>query len=137
MKNALMIRFNIPNAAGFSKIHVTACDGFLAIYDFDGNLNLDQNAHAVAQKAFAALGLSADFEVGKLPNLHYCATQVPERFVKARDAVILTRQAISKGENNGNPHTRVWGQAITDLTDGVQANGFANEYARMVIEGLS
>lgn len=135
MKNALMIRFNTPNAQGHSKVHVTACDGFMAIYDYDINRSREENAASAAQKAFAGLGMSADFELGKLPNFHYCATQVAERFVKARDAVILTRQAISKGENNGNPHARAWGQAITDLTDGVQADGFAKEYTAAVMRG--
>lgn len=135
MEKVLKIRMTIPNGKGLCKIHVTGQNGFMAIYDFDADINMDENAQIAAIKACAVLGLSADVQVGKVCAGEYCAMPVPERFVKARDAVILTRQAISKGENNGNPHARAWGQAITDLTDGVQADGFSKEYTAAVMRG--
>lgn len=43
--------------------------------------------------------------------------QIPEVFVKAREAVLETRLALARGHNNGNPHGRTYGQKVTALTD--------------------
>lgn len=57
--------------------------------------------------------------------------QIPEVFVKAREAVLATRLAIVKGQNNGNPHSREYGQKVTALTDGGgPLEGEFKEYAR-------
>lgn len=54
---------------------------------------------------------------GDLPNGDVVFTFIPLEYEKAMQAVFETRLAISKGENNGNPHGRPWGKAVTYLTD--------------------
>lgn len=54
---------------------------------------------------------------GDLPNGDVVFTFMPMAYHKAKQAIFETRLAIAKGENNGNPHGRPWGKAVTYLTD--------------------
>lgn len=64
---------------------------------------------------------------GDLPNGDVVFTFMPIEYHRAKQAIFETRLAIAKGENNGNPHGRPWGKAITQLTDG-EVGAFNADY---------
>lgn len=133
---AIVINFTVPT--GTSAARITAeCQGACPIVaEYAPELTLEQNAkQALDCFILTNPNWAGEWALGSFDG-GFIAVMVPERFVKARDAVILTRRAISSGESNGNAHCKPWGQAITDLTDGNQGQAFASEYAAAVLRGV-
>lgn len=128
---ALKISFTTPTNTHGARIKVSALQATKR-YGYDHCLSTDDNVEAAAKQFMVDMQWPGELSIGNLGDGVYVATVIPRRFIKARDAVILARRAISQGENNGNVHCKQWGQAITDLTDGVQRDGFAAEYATHV-----
>lgn len=76
----------------------------------------------------ASEGLYTSLSRGELPNGDQVFTFIPREYEQAKQAVFESRLAISEGKNNGNPHGRDWGRAITHLTD--DSGVWATEYAQ-------
>lgn len=138
MATAIKITFTTPSRSRGARVKAFARGAAMATIGYDHSLNLQGNAEA-ALAAFlltnSEWGSASDWALGDIGDSDFVAVLIPRRYIKARDAVLLTRQAISQGENNGNAHAKTWGQAITDLTDGVQPDGFASAYTNLVMKG--
>lgn len=133
---AINIKFMTPTASRGARVKAFAIGAGMVSLPYDHELDNAQNAEAaLAEFLIKFPSWKGEWVIGAQEH-DYVAVMIPERFVKARDAVILTRRAISAGENNGNPHCKPWGQAITDLTDGNQGKAFTAEYANAVAKGL-
>lgn len=133
---AITIKITTPSASRGARVKAFAIGGGIVTIGYDHGLDAQGNAEA-ALNAFLAErpDWAGEWAIGSI-DCDYVAVMIPRRFVQARDAVILARRAISAGENNGNPHAKPWGQAITDLTDGNQGAAFAAEYCSAVAKGL-
>lgn len=131
---AIKIKFTTPTASRGARVLASAArtkESFS--YSYNHELSTEQNAEAAARSAIIDLGWGDhDFVLAELDSGTYVASIIPARYIKARDAVIAVRKAISQGDLSGNPHCKEWGQKITDLTDGVQPGGFALEYTRSI-----
>lgn len=133
---AIQIQFTTPTATRGARVKAFGQGATIVMVGYDHGLTLEENAQA-ALDVFLLENPSwaGEWVLGSVGN-DFVAVMIPKRFVQARDAVILTRRAMSAGENNGNPHAKPWGQAITDLTDGNQGPAFAAEYCAAVARGL-
>lgn len=128
---AISIKFTTPTATRGARVIASVASGKGSFtYGYNHELSTEENAAAAARSALVDLGWEGDFVLAELGGASYVATLIPERYLKARDAVIAVRRAMSEGDLHGNPHAKEWGQKITDLTDGVQKGGFASEYLR-------
>ena len=138
MATAIKITFTTPSSSRGARVKAFARGAAMATVGYDHALDLEGNAR-VALAAFlltnSEWGSLSDWAIGNLGDSDFVAVLIPLRYIKARDAVLLTRQAISQGENNGNAHAKRWGQAITDLTDGIQPGGFSAAYSNLVLKG--
>lgn len=133
---ALMIKFTTPTSTRGARVKVQA-GSHSKTYAYDHELTTVGNVHGCVKQFLSDMHWVEEvYEIGSFGDGNFCAVAVPRKFLKARDAVILARRAISAGENNGNVHCKPWGQAVTDLTDGVQPDGFAVEYASAVAQGF-
>lgn len=135
MATAIKITFTTPSGTRGARVKATALGGKMVTAGYDHSLTLQGNAE-MALDLFLAENPWGEYSLGNIGDSDFVAVQVPRKFIKARDAVLITRRAISQGEHNGNPHCKAWGQAITDLTDGVQPDGFSSEYSALVMKGL-
>jgi len=120
---AIITKYLGPTNVRGSRIKATCAAGSLTV-SYDDALGSDGNHRAVAEALCVKLGwvsspnnLYSSLCQGQLPNGDNVFTFIPKEYEKAMQAVFETRLAISKGENNGNPHGRPWGKAITYLTD--------------------
>jgi hypothetical protein len=131
---AIKIKFTTPTASRGARVVASAArikESFS--YAYNHELSTEQNAQAGARSAILDLGWGEhDFVLAELDSATYVASIIPDRYIKARDAVIAVRKAVSRGDLNGNPHCKEWCQKITDLTDGIQPGGFALEYTRSI-----
>ena len=138
MATAIKITFTTPSATRGARVKAFARGAAMATVGYDHGLDPQGNAEA-ALAAFlltnSEWGSASDWTIGSMGDSDFVAVLIPRRYIKARDAVLLARQAISHGENNGNAHAKVWGQAITDLTDGIQPDGFSSAYSNLVLKG--
>lgn len=132
---AIMIKFTTPSASTGARVKL-ACGSHKAVYGYDHSTDTVGNARACVKQFLSDLNWDYEYEVGSLGDGSYCAVMIPERYIKAADAVVGVRRAISRGDLNGNPHSKQWVQSITDLTDGGQKDGFAVQYAAAVAQGL-
>ncbi len=124
---AIIIKIKTPTNTKGARI-VVSMDGVSKEYNYCHALDTEANAMAGVRSYMEYRGLEGDFALGENGSASYVAVMLPPRYVKARDAVIAVRRAMSQGDLHGNPHAKQWGQQITDLTDGVQKDGFAREY---------
>jgi hypothetical protein len=120
---AIITKYFGPTNTRGSRVKATAAAGSVSL-PYDSALNSDENHRAVAEALCKKLGwvsspnnLYTTLAQGQLPNGDNVFTFIPKEYDLAVVAVCETRLAISKGENNGNPHGRPWGKAITYLTD--------------------
>lgn len=127
---AIITKYLGPTDTRGSRIKATAAAGSVTL-SYDCALDSDGNHRAAAEALCVKLGwvstpnnLYTSLCQGQLPNGDNVFTFIPKEYEKAMQAVFETRLAIAKGENNGNPHGRPWGKAVTSLTD---APGLANE----------
>lgn len=134
---AIITKYYGPTNTRGSRIKAKAAAGF-AWHSWDHELTADENHRAAAEKLCKALGwIPAETNAyttlvqGQLPDGTNVFTFIPECYEKAKQAVFESRYAISKGENNGNPHCRAWGKAITNLTDADRGGVWAAEYELM------
>lgn len=138
MATAIKISFITPSSSRGARVKAFASGAAMATVGYDHALDLQGNAEA-ALAAFlltnSEWGSASDWALGTMGDSDFVAVLIPRRYIKARDAVLLARQAISQGENNGNAHAKAWGQAITDLTDGIQPDGFSGHYTKLVLKG--
>lgn len=134
MATAIKITFTTPSGTRGARVKATALGGKMVTAGYDHSLTLQGNAE-MALGLFLAENPWGEYSLGNLGDSDFVAVLIPRRYLKARDAVLLARQAISHGENNGNAHTNAWGQAITDLTDGIQPDGFSADYSKLVLKG--
>lgn len=138
MATAIKISFTTPSATRGARVKAFARGAAMATVGYDHAFDLEGNAR-IALAAFlltnSEWGNLSDWTMGNLGDSDFIAVLIPRRYIKARDAVLLARQAISHGENNGNAHAKAWGQAITDLTDGIQPDGFSGHYTKLVLNG--
>lgn len=128
---ALKISFTTPTATHGARVKVEAPQGTKK-YGYDHALSNEGNAKAAAERYVKEMNWPGELTIGHLKDAVYVAVFIPDRFLKARDAVIAARVAIREGDmRSGNPHTKKWCQRITDLTDGVALrgeDGFSREY---------
>lgn len=131
---AIKITFTTPTATKPARVVASiARTGNKFEYAYNNELSTEQNAEAAARSAISDFGWgNVQFVLAELDSASYVASIIPLRYIRARDAVIAVRKAMSQGDLHGNPHAKQWGQQITDLTDGVQRDGFASEYARSI-----
>lgn len=138
MATAIKITFTTPSSKSGARVVAKAQGAAMTRVGYDHGLTLEENARA-AVAAFLVTnsewGNISDWAIGSMGDSDFVAVMIPRRYLLARDAVLLTRQAISQGENNGNAHAKRWGQAITDLTDGIQPDGFSSAYSNLVLKG--
>ena len=117
---AIITKYQGPTYTKGSRVKAT-CDAGSITLQWDHALNTQENHEVAAAALRVKLGWGTETHgeliSGQLPTGAFCHVFMPKEYVKAREAVMLTRLAISKGENNGNPHGRPWGKAITELTD--------------------
>lgn len=135
MATAIQIKFTTPSGTRGARVKAFAAPGKTVMLAYDHELSHQQNAEA-ALHAFLCENHWGEYTIGSLGNGDFVAVKLPEKYGKARNAVLITRRAISQGEHNGNPHCKAWGQAITDLTDGIQPDSFSSEYSALVMKGL-
>jgi hypothetical protein len=135
---AIITKYLGPTNTKGSRIKATCAAGSLT-RSYDNGLDSDGNHRAVAEALCVKMGwvstpnnLYTSLCQGQLPNGDNVFTFIPAEYEKAMLAVFETRLAISKGENNGNPHGRPWGKAITYLTDD---NGSCQEAFRAWVTG--
>lgn len=128
-QQAITIKFRTPTATRGARVSASSPAGARE-YAYAHELTTEENAHAAARSFIEDMGWNEEFVIGSTGDASYVAVMLPTRFAKARDAVIKVRKAMSQGDLHGNPHCKQWGQAITDLTDGIQKDGFAAEYLR-------
>lgn len=138
MATAIKITFTTPTAARPARVKAFAIGAKMVSFSYDGRATNLQNAEQALAKFLEENNWDAVYELGAIGDGDYVAVQIPQRFIKARDAVIATRRAMSRGEHNGNPHCKPWGQAIADLTDGVSIrDGFSREYSEYVMREVN
>lgn len=132
---AIVTKYFGPTNQRGSRIKAKAEAGF-AWHIYDSALSADENHRAAAELLCKKLGwVSAPnnfyttLAQGQLPDGSNVFTFIPREYEQAKQAVFESRLAISKGENNGNPHCRHWGKAITNLTDDDRGGVWAEEYA--------
>jgi hypothetical protein len=120
---AIITKYLGPTNTKGSRIKAT-CAAASVTLGYDSALNSDGNHRAAAEALCKKLGwvsspnnLYTSLVQGQLPNGDNVFTFIPKEYEKAVQAICETRLAISKGWNNGNPHGRTWGCAITYLTD--------------------
>lgn len=120
---AIITKYLGPTDTKGIRIKATCAAGSFTM-GYDCALSTDKNHWAAALNLCVKLGwistpnnLYTSLCQGQLPNGDNVFTFIPKEYEKAMQAVFETRLAISKGENNGNPHGRPWGKAITYLTD--------------------
>lgn len=137
MATAIKVTITTPTSVRGVRVKATGPGFKIASLGYDHELSLIGNAQAALEVFLVENRIPMDYELAPLGNGDFVAVQIPERFIKARDAVIGVRRAISRGDLSGNPHTKQWVQAITDLTDGNQGPAFTNEYAAAVMSEIN
>lgn len=120
---AIITKYFGPGNVRGSRIKATAAAGSVTM-SYDYCLNPDDNHRKAAELLCVKMGwvsspnnLYTTLVQGQLPNGDNVFTFIPEAYELAKQAVFESRLAISEGKNNGNPHGRDWGRAITRLTD--------------------
>lgn len=130
---AIQTKYMGPTNTRGSRIKATAAAGSITV-GYDHALDVEGNHVAAAKALCAKLGWTQDafreIATGQLPSGDFAHTFIPREFVKAKEAVMLTRLAICKGENNGNPHGKPFGRAVTALTDDAYSPWHAEYEAR-------
>lgn len=119
---AIVCKFLRPTNTKGPRVKATCAAGSLTVgyYSSDRNDPYQDAAEALCAKlgwVSTPNNLYSTLVRGELPDGSIVFTFVPKAFDQALQAVFEARLAISKGENNGNPHGRPWGKAITYLTD--------------------
>lgn len=135
---AIITKYLGPTNTKGSRIKATCAAGSIT-KGYDNALDSDENHRAVAEALCKKLGwvsspnnLYTSLAQGQLPNGDNVFTFIPKEYEKAKQAVFEARLAIRRGQNNGNPHGRPWGKAITYLTDTDQHGVWAEEFEHMV-----
>lgn len=131
---AIITKYFGPGNVRGSRIKATAAAGSLFM-PYDHCLDSDGNHRKAAELLCEKMGwvsspnnLYTTLVQGQLPNGDNVFTFLPKAYEHAKQAVFESRYAISKGENNGNPHCRTWGRKITLLTDESDGGVWADEY---------
>lgn len=138
MATAIKITFTTPTAARPARVKAFAIGAKMVSFSYDGRATNFQNAEQALVKFLEENKWNAVYELGAIGDGDYVAVQIPERFIKARDAVIATRRAISRGDLFGNPHCKEWANKVTDLTDGISIrDGFSREYSEYVMREVN
>ncbi|MDL5595979.1 hypothetical protein QS468_24895 [Bacillus subtilis] len=117
---AIQTKYLGPTETRGSRISAKCAAGSVTL-GYDHALDLESNHVAAAMALCAKLGWSdeafREISTGQLADGSFVHTFIPTAFVKAKEAVLLTRLAICKGENNGNPHGKPFGRLVVSLTD--------------------
>lgn len=138
MATAIKVTFTTPTAARGARVKAFAIGAKMVTLGYDHDLGNFQNAEAALAAFLKENNWDATYELGALGDGDYVAVAIPSRFLKARDAVIGARRAISRGDMSGNPHSKQWVQEITDLTDGVSVrDSFSREYSEAVLREVN
>lgn len=126
-RQAIVTSYKGPTDASGSRI-IAKCAAGRVVVPYPHEESEGAPAHYVAAKKLAEkLGWKGDMIPAGLPNDDYVFVFVPDEYSQAVDAVIETRNAMRRGENNGNPHCRKFGQMVDALTEGAYAP-FSNLY---------
>ncbi|MBD9674911.1 hypothetical protein IB275_30320 [Pseudomonas sp. PDM21] len=115
---AITTRYRGPSNARGSRV-LAKCAGGSKSVGWEDELGSEQNHHAAARALANKMGWSGDLIPAGMPDGSYVHVFVPRSYADAVLAVCEARYAMRQGENNGNPHAKAWGQAITALTDPV------------------
>jgi len=115
---ALKITFTTPTSSHGTKVKVSAPQGERK-YQYSYELSTQENVVAAAKQYIVEQGWEGygELSFGNLGDGIYVATFIPMEYIKARDAVVQTCRAISKGDVEGNLRSKPWVQAITDLAE--------------------
>lgn len=100
-----------------------SCNRGSIIVGYDHALDLEGNHVAAAKALQAKLGIVAILRTGQV-DLDFFHVDVSDMAT----AVFETRRAMARGENNGNPHARMWGQKVCNITDRSNDGSLAAEY---------
>lgn len=118
---AIQTKYMNPTNVRGSRIKAI-CGAGTIIVPYDSELDPLANHEAAAQALCDKLGWTEANSfphtvAGQLADGTWVHTFLPCAYAKAKRAVLETRAAMSRGDHNGNPHCKPWGQAITALTD--------------------
>lgn len=131
-RQAIVTKYHGPTNSRGSRVSATAEAGCVYVEYLD-ELNTEQNHQRAAFALSRKFGWSPLIVGAALPgNAGYAWAQIPDEYADATLAVFETRRAMTKGENNGNPHCRAFGKAVDALTDSGEfkhTGPFADAYA--------
>lgn len=116
-RQAIVTKYHGPTDARGFRVSATAEAGRVYL-EWDAALNTEQNHQRAALALSHKLGWSPNLVGACLPKAAgYVWSQLPDEYADAALAVFETRRAMTRGENNGNPHLRDYGRAVDALTD--------------------
>lgn len=103
-----------------SRIKASCAAGSVTV-SYDHALNIEGNHKAACDALCAKLEWNTEYYTsmvgGTLLDGSMVWVFVPRELEQCKRAVFETRYAMMKGQNNGNPHTRDYGQAVDKITD--------------------
>lgn len=110
-----------------SRVKASCFAGSLTV-GWDDTLNVEENHYRAVKALQKKLGRTGELIGGGHPQgSGNVWVELPKCYADAKAAVIETRHAMRRGENNGNPHCRDFGKMIDKLCEGEFAP-FAEEY---------
>lgn len=131
-RQAIVTSYKGPTDTKGSRIYAKCTAGRISV-PYPHEEGEGAPAHYVAAKALAdKLGWKGELIPGGLPNGDYVFIFLPEEYTQAVDAVIETRNAMRRGENNGNPHLRKYGRMVDALTDKDDYSPFKARYENQI-----
>lgn len=116
-RQAIVTTYKGPTGTKGSRIYAKCAAGRTSV-PYPHEESEGAPAHYIAAKTLAdKLGWKGELIPGGLPDGSYVFVFLPEEYSQAVDVVIETRNAMRRGENNGNPHLRKYGRMVDALTD--------------------